>query len=140
VREQVQSVVEDMQRLGLQPTIARSGDISATEVSITSAKAHSALEAWALNLKDALEQAFKLTMPWFGVEDRAAIGPHEVAVNVHTDFSADTQASPEASVLLSAEKEHVISKKTARDELARRGLLGPGYDPKAEEARLAATE
>ena len=81
-----------------------------------------------------------MTVPWFKTEERAAIGNWPVAVNVHTDFGADMQIAAEASVLLSAEKEHVISKQTARDELARRGLLGPSFDPTKEEKRLAASE
>ena len=126
-----------MQRLGLAPIVARDGDVSATEFAISSAKAHSALEAWALNLKDALEQALAFTIPWFNHDERRAVGAWPVAVDVHHDFGADMQAAAEAGILLSAEKERVISKQTARDELARRGMLGPNFDPIEEERRLA---
>ncbi|MGJ0426974.1 DUF4055 domain-containing protein [Methylocystis sp.] len=140
IREHVGSIIEDMQRLGMAPTIERDGDASATEIAIASAKAHSALQAWALNLKDALEQAFTFTVPWMNQDDRRAIGAWPIAVDVHTDFSADVQAAAEANVILSAEKERVISKQTARDELARRGMLGPNFDPAEEDRRLAAAE
>lgn len=140
IREHVASIIEDMQRLGLAPTIERDGDVSATEFAIASAKAHSALQSWALNLKDTLEQALAFTVPWMNQDDRRAIGAWPIAVDVHTDFSADVQAAAEANVILSAEKERVISKQTARDELARRGMLGPNFDPAEEERRLAAAE
>jgi len=140
IREHVGSIIEDMQRLGMAPTIERDGDVSATEFAIASAKAHSALESWALNLKDAIEQALAFTVPWMNQDDRRAIGAWPIAVDVHTDFSADVQAAAEANVILTAEKERVISKQTARDELARRGMLGPNFDPVEEDRRLAAAE
>jgi hypothetical protein len=140
IREHVGSIIEDMQRLGMAPTIERDGDVSATEFAIASAKAHSALQSWALNLKDALEQALAFTVPWMNQDDRRAIGAWPIAVDVHTDFSADVQAAAEASIILNAEKERVISKQTARDELARRGMLGPNFDPVEEDRRLAAAE
>jgi hypothetical protein len=140
IRAHVASIIEDMQRLGMAPTIERDGDVSATEFAITSAKAHSALQSWALNLKDALEQALAFTVPWLNADEQRAIGAWPIAVDVHTDFSADTMAAAEANVILNAEKERVISKQTARDELARRGMLGPNFDPVEEEQRLAAAE
>ncbi len=136
VREHVESVIEDMQRLGLQPTITRSGTASATESDITAAKAHSALQAWALTLKDALEQAFVLTMPWMS-ENGRVIDPFSVSVNVHTDFAASFEATTEASTILTAEKQRVISKQTARDELARRGILGPAFQSRSEPKKIS---
>lgn len=140
IRAHVESIIEDMQRLGMAPTIERHGDVSATEFAIASAKAHSALQSWALNLKDTLEQALAFTVPWLNADEQRAIGAWPIAVDVHTDFSADIMAAAEASVILNAEKERVISKQTARDELARRGMLGPNFDPAEEEQRLTAAE
>ena len=140
VREQLQSIMEDMQRLGMQPMLDRSGDVSAAEASIMAAKAHSALESWALNLKDALEQAFALTLPWFGTEEQKAIGDHEVTVNVRTDFSGENAGSTEANLLLQAAKQGIISRLTTRDEFARRGILGPGFDAKTEDTRFTPNE
>lgn len=140
IREHVGNIIEDMQRLGLQPTIARAGQVSATEFAITSAKAHSALEAWALALKDTLEQALVFTIPWLDYDQQRAIGNWPVTVDVHSDFSADVQAATEAGIILNAQKAGVLSKQTARDELARRGMLGPNFDPAEEESRLAAAE
>lgn len=137
VRDQVASVIEDMQRLGMQPTITRSGDVSATETSVVAAKAHSALEAWAIGLKDCLEQAFIFTVEWMSAEAQRAIGNKAIAVSVNTDFGVGEMAAAEANVVLTAEKQNIISKKTARDELARRSILGPSFDPSKEDQQIA---
>ena len=126
-----------MQRLGMQPTITRSGDVSATETSVVAAKAHSALEAWAIGLKDCLEQAFIFTVEWMSAEAQRAIGNKAIAVSVNTDFGVGEMAAAEANVVLTAEKQNIISKKTARDELARRSILGPSFDPSKEDQQIA---
>ena len=120
VRDHVASVIEDMQRLGMQPTIARSGDVSATESAISASKAHSALQSWSLNLKDTLERLLEMTHQWMDDADSGSI-----VVNVHTDFGVGAEATAEANVITTAERQGMISKRTARDELQRRGILGP---------------
>jgi len=81
IRENIQAIVEDTQRLGLQPLAQRSGGITATATSVESAKAHSAVQARALGLEDAIEQAFVFTSQWLGEHPG-------VQVSVHTDFMA----------------------------------------------------
>ena len=86
------------------------------------------------------EQAFALTLPWFGSEEQNAIGNHEVTVNVRTDFSGENAGSTEANLLLQAAKQGIISRLTTRDEFARRGILGPGFDAKTEDTRFTPDE
>jgi hypothetical protein len=130
VREDANGIIEDMRRLGLQPLTPRSGNMTATGAAIEGAKAHSAVQAWALGMKDALEQAFVFTSQWLGVEA-------SVEVEVHTDFGIDVQGVEEAKIVGDASKRGTISKKTEREELARRGILGPNFDEKEEDKRLA---
>lgn len=130
VIEDANGVTADMRRLGLQPTTQNSGDITATAAAINAAKAHSAVEMWALGLKDVLEQAMKYTGQWLGIADT-------ITVNVHTDFGGGVQGTEEATVIGNAQGRGVISAKTEREELARRGILGPQFDEGEEEQRLA---
>jgi hypothetical protein len=130
IREQVQSVTDDLRRLGMQPMTQRSGGITATATSVETAKAHSALEAWAMGLKDALEQAFVFVGRWLGE-------PKPTVVEVYTDFAAGDQSVEEGKVILAAQAATVISRRTAAEELHRRGLLGPSFDPVKEETRIA---
>jgi hypothetical protein len=130
IREQVASVTDELRHLAMQPTVIKSAGVAATTSIVDAAKAHSALQAWALNLKDAIERAFIFTGMWLS-ESRPT------TVNVNTDFAAGDQNYQEANVVLAAEKNSVISKQTARGELQRRSILGPQVDLKNEDALLA---
>ncbi|MEX7103008.1 DUF4055 domain-containing protein, partial [Pseudomonas aeruginosa] len=73
------SIIDDMRRLGMQPLTQTSGEPTATGQNIEAAKAHSAVEAWAMALKDALEQAWVFTCEWIGEDTN-------VECIVSTDF------------------------------------------------------
>jgi len=130
IREDIAEIVADIRRLGMQPMLPRTGTVTATASGIDAAKAHSTLQAWALALKDALEQAFVFSAAWM----RAAGSAPEVSVN--TDFAVGLYGAEEVRVLLDARKEAQISQETLWDELQRRGVLGPQFDREKEEQRL----
>jgi hypothetical protein len=129
LREDINDLITEFRRLAMQPTTARSGVLTATGEAIQGAKAHSAIEAWASGLKDALEQAFVYTSQWLGQ-------PTEVEVFVHTDFLAEVSGAQEAGELLKARTAGEISRETYWDEMKRRGFLGPQFDPEEEAERL----
>lgn len=130
VREGVNDIMEDFRRLALQPSTPKSGNMVATGEAINAAKSHSAIEVWANGLKDALDQALAYTCQWMKIADT-------VTAMVHTDFGVDVQGAEEAKILGDAQSRGVISSETERGELARRGILGPGFDEEEETARLA---
>ena len=130
IRLHITSIIEDMHRLGLQPTTTRSGAQTATMASITASKAHSVLGAWAIGLKDFLEHAYQFTARWMAID-------HDTVVQVFTDFAVGGENVDECELILQAEGASVISKLTARDELHRRNILGPQYDARQETRRLA---
>ncbi len=108
-----------MRDLGLQPlTVASITVITSANVAI---KAHSQLQAWALRLKDALEQAWVFTCQWLGQKKY----PN---VKVHTDFGVDMQAQAELEALQKARDARVISNKLHFEELKRRGVLSDDAD------------
>ena len=108
----------------------RTGNITATATGIDASKAHSAVQSWALLLQDTLNQALKFTAQWLQVEDAAT-------VTVHTDFAGDFGSTDEAKVLGDAQKRQVISKRTEREELQRRGILGPQFIQEDEDEQIA---
>ncbi|WP_424139378.1 DUF4055 domain-containing protein [Roseomonas chloroacetimidivorans] len=120
----------NMRDLGMLPmTQANLTVISAAGVAL---KANSAVQAWALRFKDALEQAFVLTALWLGLPtDRAE-------VDVYTDFGVRTGDSDEMGALLDAAEKKVVSRRTARTELKRRGLLSEDFDADADAVQLRA--
>lgn len=133
ITEKAGKIITDMRRLGMQPMLPGTGDVTATATGVEAAKAHSAVQSWALDLKDALEQAFRLT----AARSRST---EQVEVSVNTDFAVGLYGAEEVRVLLDARKGGYISEETFWDELARRGVLGPAFDKDEERDRLEAEE
>ena len=130
IRGHVTSIVTDMRRLGMQPLTPGSGNPTATGQSIEAARAHSAVQAWALGLKDALEQAYVFTAEWLG-EDPS------VEVDVSTDFSVVPFAQAPLQALKEARTAKDISQRTFWDGLRRFDVLPQDFDPDGEELKLA---
>jgi len=129
IRDDLDGLLRDFRRLSLQPSSPTSGSVTATGEAIHGAKSHSAIEAWANDLKDVLEQAFVYTCEWLKIQPT-------VEVSVHTDFGVDIDGGQDMAELTKARVAGEISRETYWDELARRGKLGPQFDPDDEEKRL----
>lgn len=129
VSASVDGKITHFRRLAMQPETRQSGNLTATAASIDAAKAHTAIEVWANGLKDVLEQAFVFTCQWLKIEEN-------VQVSVHTDFGIDSEGTDEAANLITMRGTSDLSQRTLWEELQRRGILGPQFDPDAEEQRL----
>lgn len=130
LRADVESIRDDIRRLGMQPLTPQGGDVSATASSIEGARAHSRVQAWALGLKDVIEQALVLTAKWLRVPDTAE-------VTVHTDFLAGTMSQPGLDALVKARVAREISRVTYLEGLIRFGVLPGDYDIAADEEVIA---
>lgn len=130
IRNHTKSIIDDMRRLGMQPLTQASGTPTATGQSIEAAKAHSAVEAWAMALKDALEQAFVYTCEWMG-EDA------NVECIVSTDFDVVPFAQAPLTALAAARAAKDISQRTFWDGLRRFDVLPQDFDADTEEETLA---
>jgi hypothetical protein len=124
-----QRVLDDFSKLAMEPTIPKAG-VTATAAGVDNSRAHSAIEAWAGNLKNGLDEGLAYVAQWLNVADT-------VTANVSTDFAALTGSTDEAKIIGDAQKRNVISAKTERSELKRRGILGPDFREEEEEQRLA---
>lgn len=132
IRSDIEGIIADMRRLGMQPMISRSGNTPAIGYQLDGEKSYTVLQAWALSLKDALEQAFVFTAMWLNMGTETA-----PEVMVHTDFAVGMYGAEEVKTLLEARKEAQISQETFWQEYQRRGILGPQFDPAEEKRRLA---
>jgi Domain of unknown function (DUF4055) len=130
INDHVESVVEHMRRLAMQPTTRKSGDVTATATSVATAQAHSQLESWAIGCRDAFEQAFTFVEAFLGVAK-------PTVVQIHTDFGVGDATNADVRSLLEAQQAEIISKSTVRDELVRRGILGPQFDADNEDQQIA---
>ena len=130
LREDVAQTRDDLRRLGKQPLLPKSGGQTATGEAISGANAHSAVQAWALALKDVLEQALAFTARWLGEEPTA-----EVAV--HIDFMAGTMSQPGLDALHKARLAKEISRRSYIEGLIRFGVLPGDFDIEADEELIA---
>lgn len=121
-----QSIIEDMRRLGLQPMLPKTGSVTATASGVDAAKAHTAVQSWALGLKDALEQAFVFTTMWMKSSEVVEVG-------VNTDFAVGLYGAEEVKELREMRRAGDLSQRTYWGELSRRGVLGPSFDADDEE-------
>jgi hypothetical protein len=130
LKSRLDSTYERMADIGMQP-LSESPQTVITSANV-SVKANSALQAWALRLKDTLEQAMVITAMWLGDAKEQAPG-----VDVYTDFGVTLQGSAELTVLESAAKDKLLSAETLRAELKRRNVLSNSFSEDEEQERLA---
>ncbi len=121
---------KSMKELGLQPLLPQTGNLTATATAVAAAKAHSAVQGWALALKEALEEAMELTALWMGEPDP------EIDVQIHTDFGVDLQERTELDTLLKLRETGDLSQDTLWLETKRRGVLSDNFDAAKETAAI----
>ena len=110
--------------------VRRSGQETATRVAIDSASAASSLQSWTLQLKDAIEQAMVLTAMWEGLDAKKG-----GSIQMNTDYNLILNDS-DITNLTAIRKEGEMSRRTFWDEMSRRGIFGPDFDPEVEVERL----
>lgn len=121
-----------MREIGRQPLTTDSGNLTVVTTMFAAQKGNSAVQAWALALKDRLELAFKLTAMWMNLDDA------EPEVSVWTDFSIDLESEAAPSFLLSMYDKHVISREQLVAEAKRRNFLAAEYDANTDIEKVRA--
>lgn len=122
--------IQQLRELGRQPLTAQSGNLTVITAAVAAGKARSAVGAWALLLKDALENAMKLTCMWLGID-------YEPTINVYTDFDEFAEGK-DLDTLNTAVAAGKISDETYRSELKRRNVLSDEFSEDEEKALLLA--
>jgi hypothetical protein len=129
--EDVDTTIKQLREMGRQPLTAQSGNLTKITTAVAAAKGNSAVQMWALGLKDALELALKYTAMWLNESA-------EPTVSIHTDFGISAMEEQAPGLLIEARKNGDISGTTLRAELKRYGVLGAEFDEDAERAALLA--
>ena len=127
----IAAIEAQIRELGRQPLTAQSGNITTITAAFAGDKAHTVIEAWAINAKDALERALGLTEMWLG--ETAA-----PEVEIKTDFALDLKDDDGSADLIEARKNGDLSQDTLWSELKRRGKLSANFDADEERKRLLA--
>lgn len=125
----VQSIESQIRELGRQPLTAQSGNITTITAAFAGDKAHTVIEAWALNFKDFLENCLKITAMW----RKVSVEPE---VDISTDFALSLKEDTGIDSLDAAQQRGAISWLTWFEEMKRRGIIGPNVSADEEWRRL----
>lgn len=120
---------QDLRELGRQPLTALSSQLTTVTTAIAAGKAKSAVSAWALSLKDALENALVITALWMSVT-------YDPEVNVFTEFDNVSDTNADIDNLLTARDKGDLSQETLWSEMKRRKVLSPEFDADDERDRI----
>ena len=114
-------IEQQMLALSLEPMIQRTGNVTATARALDEAEANSSLQAWALRMQDALDNALMLMDNWAGFSDGAN-------VDVNTSYGLTLDKTDDVKALIQLRAIREISRHTLMNELKRRGTLDDEYD------------
>lgn len=129
LKTSIDGTKQDLRELGRQPLTALSSQLTTVTTSIAAGKAKSAVGAWALILKDMLENCFMLTAKYMGID-------YETEVNVYTDFDNVSDTNADIDNLLTARQNGDLSRETLWFEMKRRKVLSPEFDATQESANI----
>ena len=124
-RTELKDMEFQMQAMGLQLIISRTGSSTATGDLIDEQKVNSRLGMWADNLKDTLELAFSWMAEMAGISA-------DIDVIINKDFAANALSHLDMDALNKMYLAEVISKRTYINEAKRRNLLSEEIDPDDE--------
>lgn len=124
-RQDLLDIQDQMEKCGFSLTAREtSGDVTATENSLSAAESHAALQMFALNLQDAIETCLKIMCDMANIDA-------EPSVIVNKEFGASLNAS-DMPLLLQMREKGDIRQETVLQEAKRRGLLSEDTDIAAE--------
>lgn len=129
LQKSIDKTKQDLRELGRQPLTALSTQLTTVTTSIAAGKARSAVSAWALGLKDALENALKITMLWMN-------SSYEPEVNVYTGFDNVSDDGSDLDALLKMRETGDLSQQTLWFEMKRRKVLSPEFNAESEYERM----
>ena len=129
LKKDIAATKQDLRELGRQPLTALSAQLTTVTTSIAAGKAKSAVTAWALGLKDSLQNALIITAMYVGSE-------YKTEVNIYTGFDNVTDDGSDLDALNAARDRGDLSQQTYWQEYKRRKVLSPEFNAEDEERRL----
>lgn len=119
--DDIKDTIRELRELGRQPLTAQSGNLTVVTTAFAAQKGNSAIQAWALNLKIALENCVWYTGKWVKQE-------LEADVIIDTDFDIGFGDDASFEFVLKLRDKGDISREAELVEAKRRGILNADYD------------
>lgn len=133
LKNDIKETQDALRELGRQPLTAQSNNLTVITTAYAAGKAKTAVGAWAYVLKDALENAMRLTCQWMGIND-ATYEPEIFVFTDFDDFATDQGADLEALNKTRDRKD--ISRRQLTHEFRRRGTLRAEFSDEVNEKEL----
>lgn len=131
LKEDLKELGKEMRELGRQPLTQSSGQLTTTTTNVAAAKGTSAVQAWALDLKDSLELALFYTAMWMNETV-------EPTVTVDIDFDHNSSDDQTFDAVQTMRKDGDLSQETLWEEAKRRKIVGDDFTIERERERLDA--
>lgn len=133
LQKKIDATKQDLRELGRQPLTSQTGNLTVITAAMAAGKARSAVSAWALGLKDALENALLITWKWLSGSNTV---DYEPEVNVYTEFDSFADGNNDMTVLTEMRKNGDLSRETLWAEAKRRKILSPEFEDDTEIDRI----
>jgi len=132
-REDLNSLQDRMEVLGLQPLMRKSGTTTATGQSIDEARSQSSMQAWVRALEKTLGTCFEIAATWLKTKL-----PDDFKVNIFNEFALSLRASEDIKSLIQIRQAREISQRTFLQEIRRRAVVSDMLDIDEEIERIGA--
>ena len=129
--DEVDKTEKKMRELGRQPLTAQSGNLTRITTAYAAQKGNAAIQAWALNLQDALMRLLNYTAMWL----REPGGARPI---INTEFDLSLREDDGFKHVSEMRRNGDISRAALIHEAKRRSLLDPDYDPDDDLDRILA--
>lgn len=123
----IQSIEEKMNMLGMQPFIASTKSETATGKEIDESRNQSDVQTWIMSLEQGIKEALILAHQWIGEEV-----DDELDVDIYSDFSVITRGTQDLDTIDKGRARGDISQRTYINECKRRDVLSDCVDTDQE--------
>lgn len=132
-KEDLESLEQAMEILGLEPYLRRVGNQTATARSIDKAEANSLIQEWIMTTSEGLRRAYAFAAEWLGETI-----PKDFAVELFSDFGLSLRATSDIDQLIKLHQSGNLSRRTLLTEVKKRALLDEMLDVDKEIADIEA--
>ena len=136
LKEDIKETLKELRELGRQPLTAQSGNLTVITTAFAASKGNSAILAWAINEKSALEECITFTGDWLKIDASKV----EVKMNLDFDTSYGGDDSFGHVLEMALGDKPLISRNAALTEAKRRNILDSDYDADEDEEQIGKEE
>lgn len=133
LKDDIKETMDQLRDLGRQPLTAQSGNLTVITTAFAAGKSRSAVSAWAMRLKDTLENAMVLTCMWLNI----TTDKYEPQISIFDEFDDfTTDQASDLTALNNMRTARDLSQTSLWREMKRRNVLIAEFDAVQEKSAL----